>query len=446
MSGPGPTTTDQDRAGRASPPAADRADDDLEAFRAEARAWLAAHVPRRTGPGPSSGARVAHDTSPEHLARERARQRELHEAGYVGISLPVAYGGRGLTTAHERVWHEESAGYDLPLPGGVASAVTMEIVLPTLLAHASEEQKRAWVPRILRGDELWCQLLSEPGAGSDLAGILTRATRDGDRWVLEGAKVWSSGALAADYGICLARTDWDVPKHRGLTWFKVPLDDPAVTVRPIREINGSAEFCEEFLDGVAVGDDMVIGAVNDGWAIARTMLNIERSGGAITGRGLVRGPGRRRLAPDLVALAEQRGLTDDAATRQLIARGHIADWQLRVLLERVGTLIMSGRADPATASFVKLATGRHDPERAALAMEIAGNLGVAWPEGDEAAEAPALGFLNGRIMSIAGGSNEIQRNIIGERLLGLPREPSDDANTPFQQVLLDARSWGSAGR
>jgi alkylation response protein AidB-like acyl-CoA dehydrogenase len=415
--------------------------EELEAYRAQVRAWLAENLPRREGPA----LRGAHDVTPERLAEERARQRAVYEAGYVGITLPVAYGGQGLTRDHERIWREESAGYDVPAPGGVASHVTLGIVLPTLLAHASEEQKRAWIPRMLRGDELWCQLLSEPGAGSDLAGVLTRATRDGDRWVLNGTKVWSSGALAADYGICLARTNLDVPKHKGLTWFKVPLRDPRVTVRPIREINGSAEFCEEFLDDVVVGDDMVIGEVDGGWPIATTMLNVERTAAGATS-ALVSPPrGRRRLAPDLVRLAEQRGLARDGATRQLIARAHIGDWLQGRLLSRVGAGVTAGTLDPAAVSLVKLRTGMHDPERAAIAMEIAGRAGIAWPEGDEAAAAPAIGFLNGRIMSIAGGSNEIQRNIVGERLLGLPREPSADAGKPFRDVLRDARSWGARG-
>jgi alkylation response protein AidB-like acyl-CoA dehydrogenase len=157
--------------------------------------------------------------------------------------------GKGLSTDHQKAWNEESSGYAVPAPGGVASHVTLGVILPTLLAHASEQQKRDWIPRMLSGEEIWAQLLSEPGAGSALAGIQTRAVRDGENWVLTGSKIWSSGAMSADYGICLARTDWDVPKHRGLTWFKVPLHDDRVTVRPVREINGSAEFCEEFLDG-----------------------------------------------------------------------------------------------------------------------------------------------------------------------------------------------------
>ncbi len=412
--------------------------DALDAYRADARAWVAANLPRRDGPM----LRTAHEITPEQLAEDRARQRAVHEAGYIGITLPTEYGGQGLTSAHQRIWQEESAGYAVPLPGGMAGAVTMTIVLPTLLAHASEVQKRDWIPKILRGDELWCQLLSEPGAGSDLAGILTRATRDGETWVLDGTKVWSSGAQAADFGICLARTDWDAPKHRGLTWFKVPLADPAVTVRPIREINGSAEFCEEFLDGVAVGDDMVIGPVDGGWTVANTMLNAERSGGAASGHAPAR-RGRRGLAPDLVALAEERGLAEDGATRQLVARAHIGDWLQGQLLTRVGTALMAGKANPASVSLVKLRTGVHDPARAAIAMEIAGRNGVAWPPADEGAGAPAVNFLNGRIMSIAGGSNEIQRNIISERLLGLPREPSVDSDKPFREVLRDAKSWGA---
>ena len=193
-------------------------------YRAEARDWLAANLERRT---PESALRSAHDITADDVAAGRALQKHMYDAGYLGIAVPVEYGGQGLTDAHQRIWNEESSGYAVPAPGGIATGVTIGIIVPTLLQHASEEQKRAWIPKMLSGEEIWVQLLSEPGAGSDLAGLLTRATRDGDTWVLNGNKVWSSGALVADYGICLARTDWDAPKHRGLTWFKVPLDDPA---------------------------------------------------------------------------------------------------------------------------------------------------------------------------------------------------------------------------
>jgi alkylation response protein AidB-like acyl-CoA dehydrogenase len=248
--------------------------------------------------------------------------------------------------------------------------------------------------------------------------------------------------MSADYGICLARTDWDVPKHRGLTWFKVPLHDDRVTVRPVREINGGAEFCEEFLDGVTVDDSMVIGDVNGGWPIAGTMLAFERR--QVSGQPVsaATASGQRRLAPDLVELAAARGVAGDQAVRQLIARAHINDYVQGQLTARVMAAMMAGAADPAAASLIKLGLGVITPLRAAAAMEIAGRRGIAWADG-EPGDAAAVNFLNGRIMSIAGGSNQIQRNIIGERILGLPREPSADADKPFREVLRDATRWGT---
>jgi alkylation response protein AidB-like acyl-CoA dehydrogenase len=421
----------------------------LAAHRQRARDWLAANLARRE-PGPRQ--RPAHAVTPDELARDLARdrslQRAMHQAGYVGITLPAEYGGQGLSKAHQQAWNEESAGYAMPAPGGVAGRVTLSVILPTLLAHASEQQKREWIPRMLRGDEIWAQLLSEPEAGSDLAGIHTRAVRDGENWVLTGSKIWSSGAMSADFGICLARTDWDAPKHRGLTWFKVPLRDERVTVRPVREINGGAEFCEEFLDGVTVDDSMVIGDVNGGWPIATTMLALERRNvsGQPGGLGGAGGPGtasgQRRLAPDLVELAIARGAAGDPTVRQLIARAHINDYVQAQLTARVMAAMMAGTGDPAGASLIKLGLGVIMPLRATAALEIAGRPGIAWADG-EPGEAAAVNFLNGRIMSIAGGSNQIQRNIIGERILGLPREPSADSDKPFREVLRDATRWGA---
>jgi alkylation response protein AidB-like acyl-CoA dehydrogenase len=419
---------------------------ELERYRADVRAWVKDNLPSRTR---DSLRRRTADKIPEsQIAASRARQRKVFEAGYLGITLPVEYGGQGLTAEHERIWYEESASYALPVAAGVATYVTLGIVLPTVLAHGSEEQKRDWIPKMLSGEETWAQLLSEPAAGSDLAGLRTRATRDGDQWVINGAKVWSSGADMADFGICLARTDWEVPKHRGLTWFKVPLDDSRVTVRPIREINGSAAFCEEFLDDVIVGDEMVIGAVNGGWPIASTLLAYERAGGSHGGHGIIasaeapRGPGlSRQLPADLVALAHARGLENDPATRQLIARVHVNDYMQAQLADRVTQLARSGKANPAAASLLKLGIGEVQPRRAQLAMEIAGRAGIAWDADDEDAGATALNYLSGRVMSIGGGSDQIQRNIIAERLLGLPREPSFDTDKPFREVLQNAKQW-----
>ncbi|HEX3796652.1 MAG TPA: acyl-CoA dehydrogenase family protein [Acidimicrobiales bacterium] len=413
---------------------------DLDQYRATARRWLDANVARRDE---RAELRSAHEISADQLAQDRALQRVMYEAGYVGIVVPVQYGGLGLSRRHLQVWREESAGYAVPAPGGIASHVTLGIVLPTILAHANETQKREWIPKMLSAEEIWVQLLSEPGAGSDLAGLLTRATADGDAWVLNGTKIWSSGALSADYGICLARTDWNAPKHRGLTMFKVPLRDERVSVRPVREINGSAEFCEEFLDDVIVTDDMVIGEVNAGWPIANAMLAIERSG--VAGQIDVAGDGssQRSLAPDLVELASDHGTLGDKGVRQLIARAHINDYMQGQLAKRVSMAIMAGTANPSLASYIKLGLGLVQPQRAALAMDIAGRSAIAWSASDGGGNAASLNFLNGRIMSIAGGSNQIQRNIISERILGLPREPSVDSDKPFRVVLREAKSWGS---
>lgn len=417
---------------------------DLDLYRAEARGWLAANLePRR----PDATLR-SHDLTAGEVTAGRVLQKKVYDAGYLGIAIAREYGGQGLTEAHQLVWNEESSDYAVPAPGGIATGVTIGIIVPTLLMYASEEQKRDWIPKMLSGEEIWVQLLSEPGAGSDLAGLLTRATRDGDRWVINGNKVWSSGALVADYGVCLARTDWGVAKHRGLTWFKIPLGDASVTVRPVREINGSSEFCEEFLDDVIVGDEMVIGGVNDGWPIANTMLAFERGGGARRHGGVagVGGDTKRRLAPDLVALATARGLEGDRAVRQQIARAHINDYMQSQLSLRVMASIARGEAHGASASLIKLGLGIVQPIRAQIALDIGGRSGIAWDPDDEGASAPAVNYLNGRIMAIAGGSNQIQRNIISERLLGLPREPSVDGDKPFSEVLRDARSWGSKSR
>ncbi|MCU1397991.1 MAG: putative acyl-CoA dehydrogenase [Acidimicrobiales bacterium] len=416
---------------------------DLDAYRQQMRDWLAANLPARD---PHAGLRAAHEISAEQLAADRALQKKVYEAGYVGITWPTEYGGQGLSGQHQQIWNEESRAYAVPAPGGIASGVTMGIVAPTLLAHANEEQKRSWLPKILRGDELWVQLLSEPGAGSDLAGILTRATQDGESWILQGTKVWSSGAMSADFGVCLARTDWDAPKHRGLTWFKVPLRDPRVTVRPVREINGSAEFCEEFLDDVVVADDMRIGELNEGWAIANSMLGFERGASRDPGAVRPKGGGIRPIAPDLVEIARSRATLTHGHVRQLIAKAHANDVMHELLTARVVSSITKRISNPSAASYIKLGHGILQPLRACAAMEIAGRTGIAWSADVHAhGETAATNYLNGRIMAIAGGSNQIQRNIISERLLGLPREPNFDTNKPFREVLRTARNWGTKG-
>jgi alkylation response protein AidB-like acyl-CoA dehydrogenase len=417
---------------------------DVEMYRLQARAWLAANLERRSGDGPRRTRGMTHRTA-EDFRPERALQRKLFDAGYMGITVPTEFGGQGLTGAHERAFQDEASGYVQP-DLGIAGAVTRVVCANTMLAHASDEFNRRHLPPILSGDALWVEFFSEPSAGSDMAGITTTAARDGDNWILNGSKIWSSGAYYADYGMCLARTDWDVPKHRGLTWFAVPTAAAGVTVEPLQEITGDIEFCKETFVDVVIPDVDRIGDVNDGWTVAQTALLYEReasSGGRTTATVA---PQVGALAPDLVALARRVGRDHDAHIRQLIARAHTQDWALGQLGVRVGQLMReSGPAGAAIVSYIKLAAGTVEPERARAAMEIGGGGAIAWPRGDRLGVTTSLGYLNSRVTSIAGGSNEMQRNGVGERVLGLPREPSFDRDKPFREVVADAARWsGSA--
>ncbi len=410
----------------------------LEDFRQRARIWLAANLEPRPDGGAGPVETMGHRT-PETVAVERAIQRKLYEGGYAGISWPKEYGGQGLTTAHERAFNDEARGYRTP-DLGVAGGVTFGVCCPTMLAHASADFLARHIPRVLAGDELWVQFFSEPVAGSDLAGVMTRAVKDGDRWILNGSKIWSSGAYYADYGMCLARTNWEVPKHRGLTWFAVKVDKPGVTVQPIRQINGNAEFCQEFLDDVELTDDDRIGDVDEGWAVARTMLVFERGGGD---RAAIAAPARtRQFAPDLVALARRTGRQGDPQVRQLISRAAINDFVHAELLARVVGLTRAGVADPGgIACYAKLAAGTFTAARARIGLEVGRGAAVVWAEGDGDGAAASLNYLNGRIRAIAGGTNEMQRNGIGERVLGLPREPSFDTDRSFSEVVRRAADW-----
>jgi alkylation response protein AidB-like acyl-CoA dehydrogenase len=410
----------------------DQEGESVEEFRARARAWLAANAE----PNSADSRRArdgGDDDSPERWEAARAIRRRIHEAGFAGINWSRTYGGQGLSDLHEDAWFEEASGYVLPSVGGAG----IGMVGPTLLTVGTEEQKRAWLPKILSGDEAWVQFLSEPSAGSDLAGILTRAVRDGDGWVLTGAKIWSTGAIHCDAAICLARTDWDVPKHKGLTWFKVPIPSPGLTIRPIREINGGAEFCEEFLDEVRVPTDHVIGEVNGGWALASTLLAYERRAASRSAVRRTTADEPRDLAPDLVALARSGGVLGTDHARHLLARAHVNEFMHAQLVGRIST----GALGASAPSLGKLSTGIINPVRALIGMQLAGAGGIAWEPDDSDGNRASVDYLNGRIMSIAGGSNQVQRNIISERILGLPREPSFDSRKPFNEVLRDAKNW-----
>src|SRR5260221_14509548 len=251
----------------------------VEQFRLRVRGWLAAHVPLKT---PDERFLQWEE---EGVARDRAIQRSLWEGRVAGVTVPVDYGGLGLGAAHQQAFREEAGAYRMP--HGHRNA--FNVVLPTMLAHASEEMKREFIPQILNGDHLWCQLLSEPSGGSDLAGVLTRATRDGETWVLNGAKIWTTGGHRCDYGICLARTNPEAPKHAGLTMFVVPMKSPGMTVLPLKLTDGTADFCQEFIDNLSIPAHYVIGEVDYGWTVTTTLMQNERTA---PGRGCTLGDDR----------------------------------------------------------------------------------------------------------------------------------------------------------
>ena len=260
-----------------TPQTTPKTDDELEpvdAFRERARVWLADNLPKLDKP------RDRYDE--RRWDRGRALQRTLWDGGFAGICFPVAYGGLGLTPAHQRAFNDEADGYDLPLPFNIP---TRTIVAPTLLEFGTEAQLQRHIPAILRGEEYWVQFLSEPTGGSDMASALTRATRDGDVFVVNGSKIWSSSADRADYALLLCRTNWDVPKHRGLSVLIMEVHQPGVTVQRIRGVGGTpAEFCQEFFDDVTVPAENIVGEVDDGWTVASRILFHERARSAVARR------------------------------------------------------------------------------------------------------------------------------------------------------------------
>ena len=328
---------------------------------------------------------------------------------------------------HQQAFYDHAVvGRRVPLTYGVS----VGMLGATLMDHGSEVLKARHLPRILRGDEEWIQLLSEPSGGSDMAGALTRLTRDGDSYVLNGAKMWSSGAKQAHYGMCLARTDWDVPKHRGLSMIAVPLQDtPGVVIEPIRQVDGSeAHFCQEFFDDVVLPAENLIGEENQGWAVAQTLLYHERlaTAGAGHGYGLNGGGGHgdgglRGIGTAALVDRARGRVAVDPALRQLVAESHIERTVSSFANERIMTGLRTGHFQGQWGSLLKLHIGVDNPRQAKIALAVYGAEGVIW-DGDELIAGNAgESWLNARSISIAGGSNEMQRNIVSERLLGLPR-------------------------
>jgi alkylation response protein AidB-like acyl-CoA dehydrogenase len=383
-------------------------------FRAAARAWLTANAKPID---PTTGLRSSPwgDDETEHVRSCKAWQRTLYDGGWAGITWPKEYGGRGASAIQAAIFNQEQAKFDVS--AGVF-AVGIGMFGPTLIAHGTPAQKERYLGPLLRGEEIWCQLFSEPGAGSDLAGLATRAIRDGDEWVVNGQKVWTSGAHHSDFGILLARSDPSQPKHRGITYFIVDMRTPGVEVRPLRQITGAAHFNEVFLTDVRVPAENVVGEVNAGWGPALTTMANERN--------LIGGGGGMSFG-DLAGLARTVGRTEDPILRQELAAAYTRWQTIRFLGYRIQTALSQGRAPGPESSILKLLYSQHLARTGDLIMALQGN---------------AIGdgfwntmFLNQWASRIGGGTDQIQRNIIGERVLGLPREPSVDRDVPFSQLV-----------
>jgi acyl-CoA dehydrogenase len=383
------------------------------AFRAEARAWLEANAIAKGSPEDFSTGHFSADLgSEEYIKRCRWWQGQLHEAGWAGISWPAAFGGRGGRPIEEAIFAEEQARW------GVSTgifAVAHGMVAPTLMQHGTPAQQERWLGPMLRGEELWCQLFSEPEAGSDLASLRTRAVRDGDEWVVTGQKVWTSNAQHSEWGALIARTGDGDTKHEGITYFGVDMRSPGFEIRPLRQLNGEAHFNEVFLEEVRIPADQVIGEVGKGWKVAVTTLSNERV--AIAGGSGMSDPERLRQ------LATELGVTADPLFRQRFARVHTNSEILRYLKLRTRTAMSRGGKAGPEASIMKLFYASFVKDLGDLAVAVQGAAGqLVHP--DAATDGVfQQKFFNAVQSSIGGGTDQIQRNIIGERVLGLPRDP-----------------------
>ncbi|HEY2079128.1 MAG TPA: acyl-CoA dehydrogenase family protein [Streptosporangiaceae bacterium] len=394
-------------------------------FRTRARAWLAANAPRRAAGDDEAEAESRGQAAV--IAEQKAFQAKLHAAGFAGITWPAEYGGQGLTSAEQIIWSQESRDYDLP-----TGVFFIGLSMPgnTLVEVGTEAQKKRYLPKMLSGEEIWCQLFSEPGAGSDVASLQTSAVRDGEGWVLNGQKVWTSGAQYSDFGAILARTDPAKPKHNGISMFIVDMHAPGVTVRPLKVATGHSPFNEVFFDNVRIPADALIGEENRGWDAAVVMLRHERI--AIGTMGSSR---TNPLAFDsLRDLAAGLGRTGDPGVRrelaELYARGRAV--QLFALLLREET--QAGRPPGARGSVAKLAGSDLGRFAGNVAADVLGDQ-IAGFDADELA-AVTTSIIAAPGSAIAGGTSEIQRNIIGERVLGLAKDPGVDRSTPFNQLRV----------
>jgi len=357
------------------------------------------------------------------------------DAGLAWVHFPPGYGGLGVSPALQTLVYERLDAAGASRANQARNILGYGMGAPTVVTHGTEEQKRRWLRPLFTAEEIWCQLFSEPSAGSDVAGLATRAVRDGDEWIVNGQKVWTTLAHTAKWGMLLARTDPDVPKHKGLTYFVVDMDQPGVEVRPLRQITGEAEFNEVYFTDARIPDAYRLGAVGEGWRVALTTLMNERV--AIGSAVPRRGEGAIGMAVDL-----WRAHGGDAARRDELMRLWVEAEVLRLTNERAARARRAGTPGPE-GSTAKLHWADLNKRIYSFCVDLMGPEGMLYPEGygfrvpDETAmgrRSPQMNYLRARANSIEGGTSEIMKNILGERVLGLPGEPRMDKDLPWREV------------
>ncbi len=394
-------------------------------FRAEARTFLDANAERKS-PGASF---ETPDSVDELVIAAKAWQAKKAAAGFAGITQPEKYGGRGGTTLERVIYDQEEANYITPI--GVYE-IGLGMCIPTMLAYATEEQKKRYAPPAFRGEEIWCQLFSEPQAGSDLANLRLRAEQDGDDWILNGQKIWTSGAHFCDYGVIVTRSDPSLPKHKGLTYFFLDMKSPGVECRPIHQISGASNFNEVFFTDVRVPDSQRLGKIGDGWRVSLTTLMNER---------LAIGERPPPAFEEIFQLAKEIELEGGMAIEDGGVREKLADWYVDgrgVTLTRFRSLTALSRGqDPGPENSIgKAITGKMRQDIASFGMDLMDISGAVF----DMDNAPMRAMFQDALLSapsgrIAGGSDEILRNIIAERVLGLPQDVRVDKGIPFSELV-----------
>ena len=397
-------------------------------FRAEARAFLSSNATLKSAAGPRK------ETEEEHVQRARVWQKLKSDNGWACLSWPKEYGGRGASSMELIIWGQEEGQYDVPVG---PYAIGLGMCGPTLIAYANDEHKQERLPRMSSGEDIWCQLFSEPSAGSDLANLRTRCERDGDDWIINGQKIWTSGAHYCDWGILVTRSDPTVPKHRGLTFFFLDMKSAGVEVRPIKQISGESNFNEVYFTDVRIPDHQRLGAVGDGWSVSLTTLMNER---------LAVGDAGGSDVPQLMELLGKVDVGGAPALENAAVREKVANWYcqmsgLRNTKFRVMSALSRGQTPGPESSITKIISANKMLDIGSFGIDLMDMGGILIDRDDDDFESRLFqaSFMGGPGYRIAGGTDEVLRNIIGERVLGLPQDVRVDKGIPFNEVAQGSK-------